>query len=86
MARLIDPVSDSAAANLPDEQKAPPIRITGKCQQCGKCCEFYKCALVDAETGQCTIYKNRPVACRTWPNRKGDIDSVGCPSFTQTGL
>ncbi len=86
MSRILEPVSDKDAQQLPDNQKQPPPGITGDCQSCGECCSFYNCAIVDDETGRCPIYKNRPVACRIWPNRQCDINAVGCPGFHQTGL
>jgi len=86
MSRIIQPVSDSDAVTLQADHKQPPSSITGECQKCGKCCVFYKCSLVDTETGRCPIWKNRPVACRIWPTRLSNISEIGCPGFHQTGL
>jgi len=86
MSRLLEPITEANAEKLPDNQKSPPSSITGNCKQCGKCCRFYGCAIVDVETGCCPIYKNRPVACRIWPNRQSNINETGCVGFMQTGL
>lgn len=86
MSKLLEVLTNHEAATLPIEQVKPPDNITGNCVQCGKCCEFYNCPLWDKVNKVCSIYNNRPVACRMWPHRQSDIMKVGCPGFTQVNL
>jgi len=86
VSRRVVPITEADADKLPDNQKMPPSNITGTCKQCGKCCRYSGCVLVDAETGRCPIWKNRPIACRMWPNSQANIVEVGCGGFVQTGL
>ena len=86
MSKLLAVLSDIEAQTLADEHTTVPSEITGECRQCGRCCVAWDCPLVDPITHKCTVYNNRPVACRMFPQRQDDINSVKCPGFNQTGL
>ena len=58
----------------------------GECNRCGACCEIlYKCPFLKKEedgTGTCSIYEDRPNACRYFPIDKRDLREVrGSCSF-----
>ena len=52
----------------------------GECNRCGACCEIlYKCPFLRKEpdgTGTCSIYEDRPNACRYFPIDKRDLREV----------
>ena len=35
----------------------------------------WRCALLDEEKGQCSVYEARPVQCRTWPFWPENLES-----------
>ena len=49
-------------------------QLTGGCVQCGASCRIlFQCPQLDAKTGNCMVYEDRPDVCRTFPITPADL-------------